>query len=121
MVLGYSRKTRTRKLMEDCKWLYFRELVLYHSLIQLFKIVLFNKPKELSLKLTVNVDRTILVTRPRLKCVKRSFRWWSVEKWNDLPDSIRQVDKLSTFKKSLRKHIIDGRAAIIPRKPPELD
>ena len=45
MVLGCSRKTRTRKLMEGCNWLYFRELVSHHSLIQLYKIVNYNKPR----------------------------------------------------------------------------
>ena len=39
VVLKKSRRTRTRNLMTDCGWLYFRELVTYHSLVQLFKIV----------------------------------------------------------------------------------
>ena len=47
MVLGKKRKTRTRELMTSCGWLYYKELVDYHSLVQLFKIINLGTPKNL--------------------------------------------------------------------------
>ena len=121
MVLSCSRRTRTRSLMESCNWLYFRELVLFHSAVLLFKIVNFNTPQNLRNKLTVIEDKKIQIKPPRLKCVQRSFTWRTVDFWNDLPQYIINSEKISIFKKTLRKHIIDGRAVIVPRKPPEID
>ena len=47
MVLGKNKWTRTRILMEGCDWLYFCELVTYHSLLMMFKIVKFKTPVTL--------------------------------------------------------------------------
>ena len=121
MVLGCGRKIRTRTLMLGCNWLYLRELVTFHSAVTMFKIVNIGTPVNIRNKLTVSPDKRVCTTVARLKIVKSSFRWRSVEIWNDLPQHIINIDKLSTFKKTLRKFIIDGRAVVRPRRPPDLD
>ena len=73
MVLGLGRKTRTRSLMLGCNWLYFKELVLYHSAIQMFKIINFNTPVNLRKKLTISRDRRVNTTPARLKILRENF------------------------------------------------
>ena len=121
MVLGANRKTRTRALMERCGWLYFREMVDYHSLIQMFKTINIGKPVNLRKKLTILQDKRIELIPTRLKISRSSFKWRTSRIWNDLPDHILNLDKLSAFKKQLKKHIIDERAPVIQRRAPEPD
>ena len=121
MVLGSSRRVRTRTLMENCRWLYFRELVDYHSMVQMHKIVNIGRPVNLVNKINIRPDKRIDVAIGRLKISRDSFRWRSAKAWNDLPDFLLDIGKLSTFKKALRTHIIECRAEVVPRRPPELD
>ena len=97
MVLGCSRKMRTRKLMESCNWLYFKEMVSYQSAVQLFKIINFNTPQNLRNKLTLLEDNKIQLAEARLKCVKKSFSWRTVCFWNDLPSEITKNEQNSPF------------------------
>ena len=121
MVLGANRRIRTRSLMEKCGWLYFRELVDYHSLIQMFKLVNVGKPTNLRRQLIIRQNNTIEIFPARLKISRSSFKWRTSTLWNDLPDYLRNMDKISTFKKSLKSFIIEGRADVIPRRQIEQD
>ena len=121
MILGVSRKTRTRTLMIDCKWLYFKELVHFHSLIQMYKIVYMGTPANIRRTITVDNEMKISTSEGRLKITKNSFRWRTVRAWNLLPSHLTNSRNLSSFKRNLRKQIIDTRPVVIPRKPPEWD
>ena len=121
VILSKKRKTRTRTLMTECGWLYFKELVLFHSIVLLFKTVKTGKPVNLFTRLIVNPDGTLLLPPGRLKIVRDSYMWRTVSQWNILPEYLTSMTKLSVFKKNLKKHIIEGRPEIIARKPPELD
>ena len=121
MVLKKSRKTRTRSLMVGCGWLYLKELVIFHSSVQMYKIVTFGTPVNLRNKLEIDNDRRITTIPGRLKISRDSFRWRSTRVWNELPDHVINADKLSAFKKLLRQHLIDGRADIAARQPPDRD
>ena len=39
MVLGRGRKTRTRIVMQSCNWMYFSEMVQYHLLLALWRLL----------------------------------------------------------------------------------
>ena len=121
MILGKNRRTRTRSLMIGCGWLYFVELVRYHSLVQLFKTVKSNKPENLRKMLTVDQEGKIQLIPGRLKISRELYRWRTVREWNILPAYLILVVKVSVFKKLLKKHIIEERLEIIARRPPELD
>ena len=116
-----SRKTRTRTLMEGCKWLYFEELVKFHSLVQMYKIINFEKPTHLWKKLTIEQDKRIKIQPGRLRISRDSFRWRTSREWNELPDDLLEVNKLSVFKKTLKRYIIDMRPDVVQRRPPDLD
>ena len=121
MILGLPRKTRTRALMTGCQWLYFRELVEFHSLVQMFKIVNLGTPVNLRKTLIIDNDKRITTSNGRLKIVKNSFRWRTVSSWNSLPAHLILSGNLSSFKRNLRKFLIDSRVQVVPRKPPDWD
>ena len=79
--------------MLGCNWLYWRELVNFHSAVTMFKIVNTGLPANICNKLTVLPDRKVHTTVARLKIVKSSFRWRTVEFWNNLPQDIINMDK----------------------------
>ena len=121
VVLNKNRKTRTRSLMTGCGWLYFCELVTYHSLVQMYKIIKFEQPVNLRRMFTLSQNGRVQSVPGRLKISRDSFKWRTVCAWNGLPEYLIMTTKLSLFKKLLRKHIIDGRADIVARRPPEVD
>ena len=107
--------------MIGCSWLYFRELVDYHSIVQMFKLVNIGTPINLRNRIEILPDKKISIPPARLRISSKSFRWRTTQVWNDLPDHILLITKLSVFKKTLKKHIIDGRAEIALRRPPDWD
>ena len=121
VVLNKNRRTRTRTLMIGCNWLYFTELVNFHSLVQLYKIVKFETPTNLRSLFTVTQEGRIVHNPARLAISRNSWKWRVTQSWNTLPDYVLMSSKLSSFKKLLRKHLIDGRANIVDRRPPDWD
>ena len=121
VILNKKRKTRTRTLMTEFGWLYFKELVTFHSIVLLFKTVKSGKPVNLFTRLVVNPDGTLFLPPGRLKIVRDSYMWRTVREWNTLPSYLISMTKLSVFKKNLKKFIIEGRPEIIARKPPDWD
>ena len=121
MVLGAGRKIRTRTLMEKCGWLYFRELIDYHSLLQMYKVINIGKPSNLRQQLNILPNKRIEIFPARLKISRRSYKWRTISVWNELPDYLLNLDKISMFKKGLRRHLIEGRTVVVQRRPPEPD
>ena len=93
----------------------------YHSLIQMFKIINIGKPVNLSKKFTTLQDKRIVIIPARLKISRSSFKWRTALTWNALPDYLLNLDKLSAFKKQLKKHIINERELVLPRRQPDPD
>ena len=121
MVLGASRKTRTRSLMERCGWLYFSELVNFHSLVLMYKIINIGTPENLRNNLTLSPDKRIVFSPGCLKISRDAFKLRTSQAWNELPDYLLELDKISTFKKGLKRLIIERRLDVVPRRPPVPD
>ena len=108
IVLMKGRRTRTHALMEGCRWLYMSELIDFHTSVQMFKIIYMNKPENLRNKLVVDPMNRIQIADGCLQMSRRSFHWRATSTWNNLPDFVINADKLSSFKKHLKKHIIES-------------
>ena len=80
-----GRKWKTQKLMESCGWFTANELVVYHSLITLWKILYLQIPGQLFEKYEIQEDMKITTNRPRLQITSNYFRWRSCNDWNKLP------------------------------------
>ena len=70
-ITNLPRKTRTRTLMVECKWLYFTELVKFHSVLAMWKILKLGIPYYLSKNITLNPDNTATTTIPRIMTTKK--------------------------------------------------
>ena len=120
IVTGRPRKTRTRQLMIDCNWLYFSELVKFHSLLTLWKMLRWKQPHHLSRDFSLSDKNLVEMERGRLLITRRSFRHRSVSDWNGLNENLRSMLSFPQFKRELRKHIIETCPPVAPR-PQEIN
>ena len=104
-ITGHSKRTRIRKLLEDCDWLSIREMEKYHSMIQVWKLVRLGKPENMVDKMILTDESLIRTTIPRLLFTKSGFRWRAADCWNMMPMELRTNQSLPSFKKSVNKWI----------------
>ena len=108
-ILNGGKRWKTDRLMREVNWLRVDEQIEYHSLLSLWKILRMKTPKFLAKKYIIEDDWRISMTNPRLQLTETAFRWRSCAQWNGLPDNIRQIDKISSFKIQLKKLIVGRR------------
>ena len=106
-VTGLGRRINKQTLMEACGWLDIDELVQYHSLVQLWRIINLKVPMHIYRKLIINENFTVETLNPRLQNTMTSFRWWTIRAWNDLSQDIRSIQTLPNFKKQVKIWIIE--------------
>ena len=107
--------TATSTLLKQCGWLSVRQLIKYHSLTLIFKIVNENKPAYLYSKIDTPTRETrhssakTLRDRRQFKTntAFKSFLPRSIRDWNSLPKEILDIEDNDIFKIKLRHYIIE--------------
>ena len=99
-----SSKTRISTLLTECGWLSIREMIQYHSLIQLWKIVRMHKPEHFE-DYEIDDQDIISTTPPRLQFTREGFRWRTISDWNKLTPELRELKSLPVFKKKVKKDL----------------
>ena len=95
------------KLFDKLNWLTVNQLITYHTLIKVLKIRNSSEPEYLAKYLTAdNRNGRIIVPNTDLTLAMKSFSFRGSMQWNNLPRTVRNIKKVGTFKKSLRKWII---------------
>ena len=93
------------------RWLSVHQLVVYHSVVQVFKVIQKKSPKSLyamfSAVFTYNTKQaragTIRHTRDLdLGLTASSFRWRAARSFDNLPLEIRKLDTVQKFKKAAK-------------------
>ena len=116
--------TSTEELLNQCGWLRVNQLIMYHSLVMVYKMIKSKMPMSMHDKMTrndhIHNTRTWVHIRdgsygsnlkigPKQSAnhvlTQRSFRWRSSEQWNKLPIEIRHSKNTQTFKRSIKKWI----------------
>ena len=112
--------------MKECGWLNVRQLMVYHSLLQLHKIVQHQTPSYLfsrvssqmgmlEAKKTYNYKtrqeahglmRQIPAGEARLDLAERSWCWRATKDYDTLPASIKEEKKQTKFKSKLRTWVL---------------
>ena len=115
MILGRNIRTRTRILMSECNWLYFSELVTFHSLTAMWKLQHHSLPYHLRQKFRQTEDNKLITTPGRILTSRMSFRWRAAREWSELPQTLREEDNLRLFKSNLKKNLIENRPPIRDR------
>ena len=100
--------------MEYCYWLYFRELVTFNTLLTVWKIVNWKTPYNLSKIMKLDEDNCINIPEGRILLTRESFCWKGTKEWNELSEDLRNNKSLPSFKKTLRKHLIEIRPLVVP-------
>ena len=108
-VTKLRKRTKTMILMNRCNWLMADEFIETQTLIQMWKVLHFNKPQHVRDNIEIELDWTLSTNRARLKTVELGWRWRAVRQWNMLPDVLRKCGNLNTFKNNVKKHIISRR------------
>ena len=115
-VTGWDRRTRTIKLMGECRWLLIDELIDYQSLVAMWTILNRQIPREISDEIKMEDDGTVSVTAARLKLVARGFKWRTTKVWNELELGTRTERSLPKFKSKIKNWI---RSRRIPAPVPD--
>ena len=98
----------------QCGWLSVRQMVFYHTMVQLFKIKQDRKPVYLSEKISNEFQhKTRLATGNEVRETekvksderKKSFIPRATKQWNSLPVSLRSFVTLKQFKKELKVYV----------------
>ena len=111
--------TPIKTLLKQCGWMSVRQLVMYHSLVLLYKVLKSKHPKYIFSKMTVDfsrrtrqTDNNILRlgthTDYKLELAGNSFRWRTAQQWNNLPVSLRNEQTIEKFKSKLKLWIMEN-------------
>ena len=106
--------TPAAELLKQCGWLSVHQLVVYHSVVMVYKVIQNESPKYLYSMFSTQYNRktkqaqsaTIKHDRKlRLGLTGSSFRWRAAKSFDELPLEIRSLKTLKAFKKAARKWI----------------
>ena len=90
---------------------YFTKPEIYHTLITVYRIRQFREPEYLGniLGKTSRLGQNyIIVDNIKLGLVRNSFTYRGALQWNRLPPALRVEPKIGTFKKNLKKWILEN-------------
>ena len=107
-VVTRSPPLATRSPMYDkLHWLTVNQLITYHTVTAVFKIRKSSEPEYLAGILKKDSrNKRILIPNINLGLAQKSFTLRGAETWNQLPENIRNLSKISTFKKMVKNWII---------------
>ena len=88
IVLNLSARSNRDSMLTKLEWLTVNQLIVYHTLITVFKVRQTKEPEYLAKCLCresrVGTNR-IIVENPKLELVKKSFTYRGSVQWNSLP------------------------------------
>ena len=114
MVTKLSWYTPVEVLLTQCGWLSIRQLVAYHSLVQIYKTKQSKRPLNLYTKVSNQFPHNTRASDgngikqdkiPTSKLGQLHFSSRAVQLWNKLPVSIRLAPSYSVFKSDLKKWV----------------
>ena len=106
--------TNRNVLFDQLGWMSVSQLIVYHTVLMVFKIRQTSEPEYLATFLK-NYGRTgkIIIPNTKLGLTQKSFCFRGSADWNSLPEDLRKSVKIRTFKSDLKNWILKN----IPRYP----
>ena len=96
-------RTSRKVLFDHLGWMTMRQLIVYHSLLAVFKVRNTGEPEYLHRILSQDSrNNRIMIPRQKLSLSSESFCQRASRQWNQLPTSIRCQVKLKLFKTELK-------------------
>ena len=97
-----GKLTRQEDLLKEVDWLNIQNWTEQVSMIQMWKILRWKIPQNMTEDLTLNGEDRIVTDPPRLLLTEQSFKYVSIQNWNLLPDYMRGEQSLVRFKRQIR-------------------
>ena len=99
-------RTNRDRMYDQLSWLTVRQLIMYHTLLTVYRIRATEEPEYLARILCYEsrLDK-IVVPNPKLTLRQKSFTIRGACNWNSLPQYIRRLDTISSFKKEVKAWI----------------
>ena len=106
-VITKSHQRRNRcEIYDQLNWFTVKQLIVYHTLLTIFRIKDTSEPEELASILNrENRNKNIIIPQSNLTLYRMSFIYRGISLWNKLPESCKYAKKLKYFKVQLRKWI----------------
>ena len=103
IVTHSPRRAGRQGMFDQLDWLSVRQLVVYHSLLSVYRIRSSQEPEYLASRLSRdNHFGKIILPKTNLSLYRNSFGYRAARDWNLLPQRLRQLGTISVFKKELR-------------------
>ena len=105
--------TPVADLLRQCGWLSVRQLVFYHSVVQIYKTILTTYPKYIYSKLSTQFPYNTRLAqtdsvrmgeefKSKLELTEKTFMNRATISYNQLPPKLRKMPKIGDFKKKLK-------------------
>ena len=102
-------RSRRSDLFDRLEWLTVNQLIVYHTLISVFKIRQNKEPEYLAERLLNDTcTGRILIPNVQLRLTQNSFLIRGSTNWNQLPQHIRNQTKIGSFKMKVKKWIVEN-------------
>ena len=106
LVLNYPPRSNRKTMYDKLEWMTINQLVCYHSVIGVYKIRKSGEPEYLAeVLLQDNFRGNLVIPIADLTLAKKSFCYRAGESWNIIPEAIRSIEKIASFKKEVKKWI----------------
>ena len=108
-IITRSHQRRHRADMYDqLEWLTVRQLVMYHTLITIFRIRTTGEPDKLyTIFSNENRSSKIIIPMSNLTLYRKSFAYRGIQSWNLLPEDMRNLVKIVQFKRKVKNWIFN--------------
>ena len=101
--LRVPRRSNRKEMFNRLGWLSVNQLVFYHTVMTVYKMRQTGEPEYLARKmLNDNIRGGLVVPTTGLSLAKDSFCFRGGDSWISLPETIRKIEKIGKFKKSLK-------------------
>ena len=102
--------TTTRILLNQCNWLSIKQIVVYQTALQVWKVKESKQPVYIASSLKTATTRSgaqgnLLVPVVESSLASKSFMVRSASTWNSIPPEIRNTRNLQGFKKKLKQWV----------------
>ena len=99
-------RTGRQKMFDELGWLSVKQLILYHTLLTVYRIRKSQEPEYLANILSRdNHYGKIIIPNINLSLYRKSFGFRGASNWNSLPESLRKMEQIGTFKRELKAWI----------------
>ena len=99
-------RANRERIYNELGWLTVRQLVIYHTLLTVYRVRQSKEPEYLS-SVLCNDSRLgkIIIPNIKLSLTQKSFTTRGACNWNTLPSRIRNQETLSSFKQEVKEWI----------------